>query len=307
MDLLTSMRVFCQVVDAGTFAAAAERENISAAMASRHLMQLESHLRVRLLNRTTRQISLTEAGRLYYERCTGIMREVRNASNELAMLSETPRGTLRFTAPAWFAGPCFSGTIVNFRRIFPDVQVDINFTDRTINIVEEGFDLALQVTLDPPASLIARRIGTIDHILVASPSYLRQSGEPTTPDELADHKFIYWPFLSAALRDQILFSREDVPSAARVNAAIRVNTPIVAMASAIAGEGITIVPAFTVIEELKSGSLRPILNDYQLQQPSLFALYASRQNLQPKVRVFIDYYIDRLLSATATHSDEVQH
>lgn len=293
MDTLLSIKVFCSVVETGSFAGAAEKHSLSPAMTSRHLMHIEKSLRTRLLNRTTRQISLTEAGMIYYNRCRTILDDLEETEITLSNLNKSPQGTLKLTVPSWFAGPCFAGTVTGFRRHCPEVTLDINFTDRIINIVEEGYDLALRVTHDPPQSLIARRVGGLPYQLLASPSYLAERGEPKHPGDLVNHDFIACSTLSPRAGDTIELLGPGDNHLIKLTASLHLNTPVVAMAAAESGLGFTLIPAFIAHEAVAAGTLRVVLPDYSPPEPMMYALYASRRQLSPKVRTFIDYFVSR--------------
>lgn len=293
MDRLTSIRVFCAVVETGSFAAAAEREKLSPAMTSRHLMHLETNLRARLLNRTTRQLSLTEAGGIYYNRCRAALDDLDDAELTVANLTGSAAGVLRLVVPAWFAGPCFGGTVIAFHRHFPAVTLDVNFTDRPVNIVEEGYDLALRVTFEPPQGLIARRVGPMPYLLMASPDYLGHHGTPTRPEDLANHAFIACSSLGITMPEVLDFSGPDGARTVRLAPALHLNNPTVAMQAAETGVGVTVIPAFIAHERLADGRLVPVLPGHSLPQPDMYALYASRQHLSPKVRSFIDFFVRR--------------
>lgn len=302
MDTLLSIKVFCSVVETGSFAGAAEKHTLSPAMASRHLMHLEKNMRVRLLNRTTRQLSLTEAGTIYYKRCRTVVDELDDAENALANLTDTPQGTLKLTVPSWFAGPCFAGTVIAFRHHCPEVILDINFTDRGVNIVEEGYDLALSVTREPPQSLIARRVGGMPFQLLASPTYLERRGEPLHPAELARHDFIACSTSSITPTDSVEMKGATETCVVKVAPSLHLNTPVVAMEAAINDLGMTIIPAFIAHEAVAAGQLKVVLSGYALPEPEMYALYASRRHLSPKVRAFIDFFVWRYTGKPAPHA-----
>jgi len=293
MDTLLSIKVFCSVVETGSFSGAAEKHALSPAMTSRHMMHLEKSMRTRLLNRTTRQVSLTEAGRIYYNRCRTILDDLDEAEMTLANLNDSPQGTLKLTVPSWFAGHCFAGTVIGFRRHCPDVTLDINFTDRVVNIVEEGYDLALRVTNDPPQSLIARRVGGMPYQLLASPSYLEARGTPRHPDDLADHDFIACSTFTARADDTIELRGPTDSHLVKFAPSLLLNTPVVAMEAAENGLGLTVIPAFIAQPAVTAGTLQVVLPEYAPPEPMMFALYASRRQLSPKVRSFIDYFVSR--------------
>src|ERR1700752_212143 len=192
MDTLTSIKVFRQVVESGSFVAAAERMDFSTAMVSKHVMHVEKRLGVRLLNRNSRPLSLTEPGRVYYERCKTIIEDLEATELELGSLGSAPRGTLRVTCPSWFASQRMADNLAEFRRRYPEIVVDVSFEDRHVDLVEEGYDLALRVTRESslPPGLIARPIRPVSFFIAASLKYLKRHGPPKPPGELARHDFV---------------------------------------------------------------------------------------------------------------------
>ena len=186
MDTLTSIKVFRQVVESGSFVGASERLNLSTAMTTKHIMHLEKRLGTRLLNRNSRSLSLTETGTQYLERCKIVLVELEEAELAVASISGAPRGTLRITCPAWFATHQMADLLAAHRRRYPDVLVDVSFEDRLVDLVEEGYDLALRATVDqPPAGLIARPVRSVPFVIAASREYLQRCGVPTCPEDLA--------------------------------------------------------------------------------------------------------------------------
>jgi DNA-binding transcriptional LysR family regulator len=191
MDTLLSMKVFRQVVESGSFVGAAERLSLSTAMTSKHLMHLEKHLGTRLLNRSSRSLSLTESGKLFFERCKDILEEVEEAELAVGSVSGVPRGTLRVTAPTWGATRGMVDMVASYRQRYPEVVVDLSFEDRFVDLIEEGYDLAIRATADPPAAgLIARPLRPMPFVIAASKEYLQRCGVPQSPEELAQHDCI---------------------------------------------------------------------------------------------------------------------
>src|SRR3977135_947465 len=188
MDTLLSMRVFRQVIESGTFVGAAERLSLSTAMTSKHLMHLEKHLGTRLLNRSSRSLSLTESGKLFFERCKAILEEVEEAELAVGSVSGVPRGTLRVTAPSWSASRLMVDLVAAYRQRCPEVVLDISFEDRFVDLVEEGYDLAIRATADQlPAGLIARPLRPMPFVIVASKEYVKRCGAPQSPGDLPQH------------------------------------------------------------------------------------------------------------------------
>src|SRR5246127_2482356 len=192
VDTLISIKVFRQVVESGSFVAAAERLDLSTAMVSRHVMHAEKRIGVRLLNRNSRTLSLTEPGRVYFERCKTILEDLEATELELGSLGTVPRGTRRISCPSWFASQRMADYLAEFRRRYPEIVVDMSFEDRRVDLVEEGYDLALRVTRESslPPGLIARPVRSVPFFIAASREYLKAHGTPKSPEELAHHDFV---------------------------------------------------------------------------------------------------------------------
>lgn len=288
MDTLLSMTVFREVVERGTFVAAAERLNLSTAMASKHVMNVEKRLGARLLNRSSRSLSLTEPGRIYYERCKTILEQLEQAESAIGSFGGVPRGTLRITAPSWMATRRMAEFLAAHRLRYPDVIVDVAFEDRFADIVQEGYDLALRSTVDsPPEGLVARPLRAVPLVVTASVQYLERHGIPRLPDELAHHDSVMlghghsWRFIGPT-------GNIEVP--ARV--VLRLSSTGAVAHAISTGIGVAPLP-LTVIEDPQfKGVLRPILTDHPLRHPTLFAVYVGRRLVPPKIRTFVEHLIE---------------
>lgn len=295
VDTLVSIKVFRQVVESGSFVAAAERLSLSTAMTTKHILHIEKRLGTRLLNRNSRSLSLTETGRLYLERCKVVLAELEEAELAVGSVNGAPRGTLRISCPTWFATRRLAELLAAHRRRYPDVVVDVAFEDRTVDLVEEGYDLALRATLNPPpAGLIARPLRLVPFIIAASSEYLQRCGVPKSPEDLSTHDCVMvgdgqnWRMTGPN-------GKIDVP--ARVVLRFRSIAGVAHAASA--GIGLAPIP-LTVIEDAPfKGTLTPVLADYPLRQPTLHALYVSRQHVPPKIRTFIDHLIEYIEHSAA--------
>jgi len=300
VDTLVSMKVFRQVVESGSFVAAAERLNLSTAMTSKHVTHLEQHLVTRLLNRSSRSLSLTESGTLFYERCKVILEEMEGAELAVGSLNDAPHGTLKVTAPSWSGGRRMANLLAAYRRRYPNVVVDISFEDRLVDIIEEGYDLAIRATLgQPPPGLIARPLRPAPFVIVASPEYLQRCGVPRSPEDLAQHDSVMigdrssWPLTGPG-------GNIEVP--ARVVLRFRSVTVGVAHA-ACAGIGLAPLPRVMWEDPMFRDALCPILSDYPLQLAHLYAIYVSRKHLPPKIRTFIDHMIEYLAQLPLQQAD----
>jgi DNA-binding transcriptional LysR family regulator len=289
MDTLLSMKVFRQVVESGSFVGAAERLSVSTAMTSKHLMHLEKHLGTRLLNRSSRSLSLTESGKLFFERCKVILEEVEEVELAVGSVSGVPRGTLRVTAPSWSATRLMVDMLATYRQRYPEVVVDISFEDRFVDLIEEGYDLALRATADqPPAGLVARPLRPMPFVIAASKEYLQRCGVPQSPEDLAQHDCIMtgngqsWPLTGPN-------GNIEVP--ARV--VLRFGSMSVAVAHAVCtGIGLAALPRIIFEDPMFRDALCPVLTKHPLRQPHLYALYLSRKHLPLKIRTFVDHVIE---------------
>ncbi len=285
MDTLTSIRVFRQVVESGSFVAAADRMDLSTAMVSKHVAYAEKRLGVRLLNRNSRTLSLTEAGSVYFERCRTILEDLEATELELGSLGTVARGTVRVTCPSWFARQLMADMLAEFHRLYPEIVVDISFEDRLVDLVEEGYDLALRVKWREdslPAGVIARPLRAIHYYIGASREYLKRHGAPKSPQELAHHDFIAvgdivsLPFLGPA-------GKIEVP----LRVVLRYRT-LGGVANAVAA-GIGLAPLPNILFTEFKDVLAPVLTDYPIQEATLYVVYVSRKYLPVKIRAFIDF------------------
>jgi DNA-binding transcriptional LysR family regulator len=290
VDTLTSIKVFRQVIESGTFVAAAERMDLSTAMVSKHVAHIEQRLGVRLLNRNSRTLSLTEPGRVYFERCKTILDDLEATELELGSLGTAPRGTLRVSCPSWFARQRLADELSEFRRRYPQIVVDVSFEDRLVDLVEEGYDLALRVTRDGSLAggLIARPVRSIPFLLAASRDYLKRNGGLRSPEELARHDFI-----AVGNLDSIRFAGPKGQIEVPVRVVLRYRSMSGVAHAVAAGIGVAPLPETTFEDPLFKELLVPVLTEYPLQEPTLHAVYVSRRFLPLKIRAFIDFVMER--------------
>ena len=290
MDTLLSMKVFRQVVESGSFVGAAERLSLSKAMTSKHLMHLEKHLGARLLNRSSRSLSLTESGKLFFERCKGILEEVEEAELVVGSVSGVPRGALRVTAPSWSATRGMVDLVATYRQRYPEVVVDLSFEDRFVDLIEEGYDLAIRATADPPpAGLIARPLRPMPFVIAASKEYLQRCGVPQSPEDLAQHDCV---MVGNGQSWQLTGPNGNIEIQARV--VLRFGSSMsVAVAHAVcAGIGLASLPRMMFEDPMFKEALCPVLTKNPLRHPHLYALYVSRKQLPLKIRTFLDHLIE---------------
>ncbi|HEY0721449.1 MAG TPA: LysR family transcriptional regulator [Gammaproteobacteria bacterium] len=285
---LDALEAFVTVVEAGSFSNAAERLGIARSMVSRRIAELEAHLGAQLLQRTTRRLSLTEAGRDFYERASRILIDLAEAEQSVASGQAALRGRLRLAAPLSFGVLHLAAALDEFALHHPELQLDIELDDRTINLVEEGFDLAIRIGHLPDSTLVARPLAPIRFAVCASAAYLRQHGEPSHPDELSAHEGLVYGNMPEHL--QWKFSGSDGSEViARPRSRLRANNGDLLLRAAIDALGIIVAPTFISHQAIASGALIPILRDWQPQAATLYAVYASRRHLPARVRLLIDH------------------
>ena len=289
MDRFDCDRMFVAVLDTGSFAAAAGRLGTSSGQASKLVSKLEADLGVQLIKRTTRALSPTEVGQAYYERVRALIEEYDALDASVRNASGAPAGRLRLTAPLSFGTTQLAPVLIDFARAFPDIQLDVGFSDRVANLVDEGFDAAVRIGRPGDSSLIARRLCEARIVVVASPDYLARRGQPTVPADLAGHDCIVdtnfrdpfnWRFLSHENAEAML-----IPVSGRLCFA---NAEACLMAAE-AGLGIARLPSFIAGEALRAGRVRPLLRGMEEEPHGLYALYPPGRHLALKVRALVDF------------------
>jgi DNA-binding transcriptional LysR family regulator len=291
MDQLTALKVFVNVVETGSFSAASERMGLSRAAASKQVSQLESHLGGRLLNRTTRHVSLTESGRLYFERCREILDNLEEADGSVTGLAQEPRGILRISAPTNFASEHLLPLVAEFTKKYPEVQVEMICGERLVDLVDEGFDLAIRMTKLGESNLIARRLARGRHVIVASPGYLADHPPPRIPDDLKHHDCLLYSLTAGGVWP---FSKDGLDYSVKVSSVFTTNNPDVILAAAVSGMGVCMMPTFLGGDAIRRGALTPLLQDFETLEVQLYAVYASRKFLPAKIRVFVDYLAEKI-------------
>jgi DNA-binding transcriptional LysR family regulator len=286
MDRLTSLTAFVRVVDSGGFSAAGRKLNMSTTMVSNHVQALEERLGARLLHRTTRKVSVTEVGRAYYDRCIQILADLEQAEDIAGALQSTPRGTLRiFTAT--HIVPFVAPVVAEFLAAYPGVTVDLNMGERAIDMIDEGFDVAIRLTPPPDSSLIVRSLATWRHVLCCSPAYLEKHGPLRQLSELAEHncvRHVLYPY-----QDEWRFvDRKGAPASVRIAGNLVSNSGETLRTAALQGVGILLGPGFLIADDLESGRLVRLLPEYRPVELSMNAVYPHRHHLSAKVRSFID-------------------
>jgi DNA-binding transcriptional LysR family regulator len=292
MDRFQALTAFARVVETGSFARAAERLGVSVSAVSRQVSELEAHLGVRLLNRTTRRLSLTESGQSFFDRCVQLLADLEEAEVAVTSASVVPRGTLRLTSSATFGARHLAPAIAAFTARYPQVRFDVELSERVVDIVEEGFDVALRIGTPGSQNLVARRIGASRILCCASPAYLARHGEPHAPEDLAKHACLSYEYLPNrnvwAFRDPAGGERS-----VRIDGPVHANNGRFLVALATEGAGISHEPDFIVGPDVRAGRLKPILTKFEPAPLPIYVVYPSRRHLSAKVRAFSDFLFER--------------
>lgn len=286
MDRINAMRAFIHVVQDGSFTKAAERLNTSPQLVSKYVSKLEQHLGVRLMNRTTRRVNLTEAGTRYFESARQVLADIDNLENQIGDLRPEASGLLRISAPVSFAIRHMEPLLSAFRQAHPAVEVDLQVNDRKVDIIEEGFDIALRVGRLRSSSLIAKRITPVRLAFCASPAYLEQHGEPQSPEDLQYHHYLHYSYLDSNAIPALQKWFTGNTGARRV---MMSNNGDVLVSAALSGAGIALQPTFLTGPAIREGRLKVILRDYEPEPMAFYAVYVHRQLVASKVRAFIDF------------------
>jgi len=294
VDRFDNMRVFAKVVESGSFTGAAQRLGISASMVSQHVKELEERLAVRLLNRTTRKVSVTEVGRAYYERCTRLLADLEEIEHAVSDMHAAPRGELRINATPSFGILHLAPAIADFTARFPAISVELTLSERPVDLIAEGFDVAVRVEEMPDSSLIARQLAPCRMVVCGAPSYLERHGMPRTPADLTAHNCL------TAAGNVLPYYRAWHLTAADGSALnispignLRTNSGAVLKVAALAGHGLVCLPTYFVGDALQSGRLVTVLDDYIAPPLTLRALYPHNRHLSAKVRAFVDFLVGR--------------
>ena len=291
VDTLTSIKVFRQVVECGSFAAAADRLDFSPAMVSKHVMHVEKRLGVRLLNRNSRTLSLTDPGKVYFERCKTILDDLEETELELGAQGNAPRGTLRVTCPGWLGTQRGAEMLALFRGRYPEILLDVSYEDRYVDLVEDGYDLALRVTGSPEslgAGLIARPLAQIPWRVTGSRQYLKRKGTPRSPGDLANHDCLACANVSSWVLDG-----PDGKSEVPVPGVMRCRTVNGLVHAVAAGIGLAPLPANFLDEPAFKDVLVPVLSEYAFRETTIYLVYVSRRYVPLKLRAFIDFLLEQ--------------
>ncbi len=290
MDRFDEMQAFSAVVEAGSFVRAADAVNVSKTAISRLVSDLETRLGVRLLHRTTRKLSLTAEGEKFYSRCKDLLAGVAEAEAEVTAGSEEAVGLLRLNVPVSFGLLQLAPLWPAFMVQHPKVTLDVTLADRIVDLVDEGFDLAVRIARLPASTLVSRKISSTRLVLCASPDYLERQGTPAHPDDIAHHKVFSYTLLASG--DTWHFDGPQGPVSVNVTPVLRSNSGDTCCAAALQHQGIVLQPSFMVSQHLRSRALVEILPAYRSLELGIYAVYPSRRHVLPKVRAVIDFLVD---------------
>jgi DNA-binding transcriptional LysR family regulator len=292
MSKIQEMSSFVAVVDAGSFVGAAEATGMSKAAVSRHVGELEKRLGVRLLQRTTRRLSLTEEGRMFFGRARELLESIEDAESELTLRTGEAQGVIRVNAPLTFGALHLAPLWGPFADANPKVSLDITLSDRVVDVVEEGYDLAIRITRIPDSTLVTRKLATTRMVLCASPAYLKRHGKPVHPRELGRHAVISYTYWST--RDEWRFTGPKGAVVVHINSRIHTNNGDTCRRAALAHHGVILQPDFIVGEDLRRGALVELMPTYRSIDIGIYAVYPSRKHLSLKTRRLIDFLADAL-------------
>ena len=289
MDTFTAMKVYCSVVENDSLAGAARSLNVSPSVVSKQLSALEDRLGVRLINRTTRRISVTQEGTAYYESCKRIITDVAEAENAASSAHAAPRGLLKITAPVTFAHRHLTPHLPKFLDMFPEVEVQVQVNDRVVDLVDEGIDLAIRISQLKDSSLIARRLAPNRRYIAATPEYLKKNGTPNAVDDLKEHRLITWP--PGNPLNEWHFLINGIERIMKVNGAIAVNEGDGILTTLLAGGGLGMTQEFLAGPYVREKKLVPLLEEFVREDNPIYAVYPSNRHLSPKVRAFVDFLV----------------
>ena len=292
MDRYENMRIFIRVVEAGSISGAAEQLAVAKSAVSRRLKELEEHLKVELFRRTTRRMNLTDTGEAFYQKATRILEDIHEAEMSVSKAHGTLKGRLKVTLPSSFGNLHMSDAISDFLKLHPHIEFEIDFNDRKVDLIQEGFDLAVRIGELQDSTLIARKLAPISIVTCASPMYLQLWGKPTAPEELKTHHCITYTLVENP-KAWYYSNAQGEETKVMVNSRLKSSSGEFLMKAAIEGHGVVNEPTFIIYPAIESGQLVTILNDYTSRQLNAYAVYPQTRHLSQRVRVFVDFLVER--------------
>jgi DNA-binding transcriptional LysR family regulator len=299
MDRIREMSSFVAVAEAGSFVAAADVTGLSKAAVSRHVAELEERLGVRLMQRTTRRLSLTDDGQRFFARCKELLAAIDEAEAELSSTTGNPSGLIRVNAPLTFGTLHLAPLWGLFMNLYPQVTLDVTLGDRIVDLVEDGYDLAIRITELLDSALVSRTLASTRMVLCASPQYLAAHGTPTQPSELVTHRVIAYSYWTT--RDEWNFTGPEGEVTVRIKAGMHTNNGDTCRFAALLHQGVILQPDFLIGDDLRSGALIELMPDYRAMTLGIHALYPSRKHLPLKVRRLIDFLVESFLTPAWSH------
>jgi DNA-binding transcriptional LysR family regulator len=292
MDDLARMAIFARVVEEKSFSAAARRLDLSKSLVSKQITQLEKSVGARLLNRTTRALSVTEAGALFYEHCARIVEEAEEAKLAISRLQAAPRGILRISAPVAFGRLHVASALPEFLKAHPELKVDMVTTDRFVDLADEGYDVVVRIVDQPTPNVVARRLAPLNRRICATPDYFARHGVPQTPADLEGHNCLTYTYFNP--QDLWRLHGPDGEISVRASGNLRLNDDDSLAEAVLRGLGIAILPTFIIGKELQAGRLQAVLTEYVPVERHIYAVYLPNRHLSAKVRAFIDYFLEHI-------------
>lgn len=295
LDDFQSMAVFVRVLETGSLSAAARALGATPSAVSKRVSQLEEQLGVRLLERTTRALAATEAGQVFYERCARILRDVEEAELAVTEMGNTPRGTIRVSALTLLGEEHLGPLLGAFTARYPNLRVDVDLSDRKVNLVEDGYDLAIrgmEIGAIPDSSLIARKLATVNRIICAAPSYLARRGVPRSLADLVEHDCLH--YTPIPLHKEWSFKTPEGMQAIPVVPRVQINSALALRGAAIGGSGLVRTSRLAVAQAIRDGALVPVLAEHESAEFGLFAVYPAGKHALPKVKAFVEFLLQDL-------------
>ena len=291
MEDLNRMAVFAAVVEGNSFSEAARRLGLSKSVVSKAVSELERSLGARLLNRTTRAMSLTDAGSVFYTHCVRVVEEVQQARLAVGQFNAAPRGLLRVSAPVAFGTLHVAPALPDFLARYPEVRIDMVIGDRIVDLAEEKFDVAIRISTEPAQNLVARRLAAVNRKIVATPEYFRRHGIPAAPSELAVHNCLTYTHFNPKETWRLRGPDGDIDVPIKGN--LRLNDDEALSMAVLGGLGVALLPTFIIGKDLQAGALQAVLSQYVPSERHIHAVYLSNRHVPPSVRAFIDFFVAR--------------
>jgi DNA-binding transcriptional LysR family regulator len=292
MQDLERMAIFARVVEEKSFSAAARRLNLSKSIVSKRVTELERSIGARLLNRTTRALSVTEVGSVFYEHCARILEELAEAKLAVGRLQTAPRGVLRVSAPVAFGRLHVASALPEFLTAHPELRIDMVTTDRFVDLAEEGYDVVVRIVGEPSPNVVARKLAPVNRRICATPDYFKQHGVPKTPRDLEAHNCLTYTYFNPQDPWRLRGPEGDI--SVRASGNLRLNDDDALSEAVLHGLGIALLPTFLIGRDLQSGRLQAVLSDYVPLERHIFLVYLPNRHLSTKVRAFIDFFVERI-------------